>query len=192
MVHGLEYADLRPNHVVGDVLVVLGEGVVPNTPASAGLGSLSGPMASEFLTVLRLERTTQLPIIISGGQGSFSDGNEALVGRRVLAALGIHDTWIDDRSETTYQNAANTSVILRQHHWTRPILVTSAFHMVQAVEDFRAVGVRVTPYPTGYQTSRRLRWAGSGWLPSINGLDLTTEALQEYLSIAVFRLGIKT
>jgi len=189
MVHGLEYADQRPRHLTGDVIVVLGEGAVAETPSNHGMGSLSGSMANEFLTVIRLERILHVPILISGGKGSFSDGNEADIGRNVLFSLHIRDVLIDNRSETTYQNAANSAVILRRHHFVRPILVASAFHMVQAVEDFRAQGIHVVAYPTDYQTPVRLSWLATGWIPSIAGVDLVSEALQEYVSLAAFRLG---
>ena len=189
-VHALEYAYARPKRVAGDVLVVLGEGAVADTPQNQGLGNVSGSMANELLTVARLERRTHLPILISGGQGSFGAGNESDIGRRILRGLGIHDVYIDNHSRTTYQNAANSAAILRQHHWTRPILVTSAFHMVQAVEDFGAEGVTVVPFPTDYQTPRELKWSATDLIPSVSGLDLTAEALQEYLSLAAFRLGI--
>ncbi len=191
MVHGLEYAISRPKHLKGDVLVVLGEGSVANTPQSRGSGSLSGSMANEFLTAVRLERMTHLPILVSGGKGSFGDGNEALIGRSVLRGLGIDHVYVDAKSQTTYQNAADSARILRAHHWHRPILVVSAFHMLQAREDFRYEGIHVIPYPTGYQTPKTLRWSPVDLLPSTSGLDMTAEALQEYLSIAVYRLGIK-
>lgn len=191
LVHGLEYADSRPEHLAGDVLVVLGEGAVADTPQAGGAGSLSGEMASEFLTVVRLARTTHLPVIISGGSGSFDDGNEADIGLKVLRGLGIHKLFVDNRSQTTYQNATDTEQIMHRHGWTRAVLVTSAVHMVQAVEDFRASGVSVTPYPTNYQTPRRLDWGVGTWVPSLSGLTLTTEALQEYLSLVAYRLGVK-
>ncbi len=191
LVHGLEYRVHRGVVSQGDAIIVLGEGAVPHTPQNQGSGSLSGVMAGEYLSAVDLARQTHLPIILSGGKGSFGDGNESLIGRAVLRGLGVSPIYVDARSQTTYENAVNSAAILRRHHWTRPILLTSAFHMVQAIRDFRAVGVDVIPYPTGYQTSRRLKFTPGSWIPSSAGLALTTEALQEDVSLAAIALGIK-
>ncbi len=191
LVHRLEYEVHRGAVGTGDAIIVLGEGAVPHTPQSRGSGSLSGAMAGEYLTAIHVAHQTHLPIILSGGKGSFGDGNESLIGRAVLQGLGVSPIYVDARSQTTYENAVNSAAILRKHDWTRPILITSAFHMVQAVQDFRAVGVHVIPYPTGYQTSAQLTFTPGSWIPSSAGLALTSEALQEYVSLAAIGLGIK-
>lgn len=190
LVHGLEYAYRRPPRLYGDAIVVLGEGAVPATPQSGGLGTVSGDMANELLTAVRLARGHHWPILVSGGAGSYGAGNEALIGRRILAGLGVRRVVVDPNSETTVQNAANSAAILRAKGWIHPVLVTSAYHMVQAVEDFRAAGVRVIPYPTDYLTPTRLGWSATGWVASLHGLDLTSVAANEYVSIVAFHLGL--
>lgn len=190
LVHGLEYAYRRPARLRADAIVVLGEGAVPATPQAGGLGTVSGDMANELLTAARLARLHRWPVLISGGAGGYGAGNEALIGRRILSGLGVRRVAVDPTSETTVENAVHSAAILRARGWRRPVLVTSGYHMIQAVEDFRAAGVRVIPYPTDYLTPAHFGWPGAGWVASLHGLDLTSLALNEYVSIIGFHLGV--
>ena len=56
------------------------------------------------------------------------------------------------------------------------------------MEEFRRVGVIVTPYPTGYYSLRRDYWTVLSWVPSASALDLTSLALKEYLGLAAVLL----
>ena len=81
----------------------------------------------------------KLPIILSGGQVFPDSGNEARIAKRMLISLGVNpnDIYIEDKSLNTEQNAKFTAILLKKHHFKKPILITSAFHMVRAVQHFR-------------------------------------------------------
>ena len=68
------------------------------------------------------------------------------------------------------------------------MLVTSAFHMVRSVEEFRRAGIAVIPYPVGYSAPRRHHWTILSLVPSASALRDTATALKEYLGLAALQL----
>ena len=60
--------------------------------------------------------------------------------------------------------------------------------MRRAVEEFKRVGVAVTPYPVGYSVLRRNYWNALSWVPSAEYLCGTSLALKEYLGLAAVLL----
>ena len=110
--------------------------------------------------------------------------------RDVLVSLGMAPDKVvaEAKSLNTQQNAEFTAGLLRQYGWQRPVLVTSAFHMRRAVEEFKRVGVTVTPYPVGYSVLRSNYWNALSWVPSADALCGTSLALKEYLGLAAVLL----
>jgi len=79
----------------------------------------------------------------------------------------------------------------------RILLVTSAIHMPRAVGLFEHQGFEVVPAPTDFQVTEarpdlpfRVLWPNYlfGLFPTSENLNDTTQALKEYIGIAVYRL----
>jgi uncharacterized SAM-binding protein YcdF (DUF218 family) len=94
----------------------------------------------------RLSRLTHLPILVT------SDPGTALA---MAVSLGrdfqIRPRWVEYRAQDTFENARNSAAMLRADHVTSILLVTTATHMVRAVREFSATGLKVTAAPVQMQ-----------------------------------------
>ncbi|MCR5030040.1 MAG: YdcF family protein [Selenomonadaceae bacterium] len=191
LMRNLESAYLPPENPSGDVIVTLGGGATQDTPDMDGKGGLTDGASSRLLTAARLYHRLHVPVLITGGQVFEDWGAEALIARRLLLGLGVpeRDIIVETESKTTGQNAAYTAAILKRYGLSRPILVTSAFHMKRSVLNFEKNGVAVTPYPTGYRvnvSTRALHY--TRFAPQAYHLDNSVCVLQEELRYWVTRL----
>lgn len=185
----LERAYEPPANPQGDVIIMLGGGAFPDTPDVSGRGTLCSSPANRLLTAVRLQRQLDLPIILSGGQVYSDSGPEALIAKRVLMDLGVPEDKIlvEGKSINTTQNARFSAEIMRQQGFSRPILVTSAFHMRRSVLNFEKAGVAVTAYPADYRTNTRHDFHYNKLKPSVGALDDNVVVLQEILRTLVTR-----
>ena len=185
----LEQVYEPPKIPAGDVIILLGGGATRGTPDVDGTGALCGSPANRLLTAVRLQRQLEIPILTSGGQVYSDSGPEADISRRVLLGLGVpaEDILVEGKSLNTRQNAVYSGRILREHGFTHPILVTSAFHMQRAVLNFEKEGIAVTPYPTDYIVSRPAVFHYNKLAPQAGALMANTMVLQERLRMLVTR-----
>jgi uncharacterized SAM-binding protein YcdF (DUF218 family) len=185
LLKSLEYQYIPPEQPKGDVIVMLGGGATLDTPDIDGFGHLSGSAANRLLTAVRLHNKLGAPIILSGGQVFKDSGTEALIGKRILLSLGVaaDKIIVEDASLNTKQNAEYVRKILQAQGFTRPILVTSAFHMERSVLQFQKQGALVQPFPTDYSASRESRMNINKFAPSAEALRNSYIVLHEYLGI---------
>ncbi len=185
LIGSLEGEYQPPQQVSGDVIVMLGGGATLDTPNVHGLGHLSGFAANRLLTSAQLYHILHVPILISGGKVLDTTGSEADIAKVILMGLGVPEDQIipENKSLNTTENAKFTKLLLQQHGFTQPILVTSAFHMKRSVMQFHKVDLTVTPYPTDYQTNVDIRFQPHQFWPSAVALVDASLALKEYLGI---------
>ncbi|KLU60318.1 hypothetical protein CEB3_c31690 [Peptococcaceae bacterium CEB3] len=190
LLRSLEGQYSPPSVLKGDVIVVLGGGATSDTPDVGGVGNLGGSSMNRVVTAVRLYKETGLPILMSSGRVFANDGNEGRIAERVMVSLGVPRSKIslDDRSRTTTENALDSKKILRENHFTHPILVTSAFHMPRAVDNFAKIGISVQPYPCDYKVSVAQPVYLFRFVPTAAGLSHTAMALKEYLGIVALYL----
>jgi uncharacterized SAM-binding protein YcdF (DUF218 family) len=169
----------------GDVIVMLCGGATSNTPDINGLGNLSASSSNRLLTVARLHRLTNLPILISGGQVFESSASEAVIAKRYLIDLGFSSEKIivEDSSRNTAENARHISEILNKNNFSKPILVTSAYHMERSVRNFKKVDITVQPYPTDYLINYDASINILSFIPSHNSLSNVYSCLKEYIGL---------
>jgi uncharacterized SAM-binding protein YcdF (DUF218 family) len=173
-----------------DSIVVLTGGATRDTPNLGGApGHVTGETAGRLLTAARLARETGLPLIVSGGQVFAASANEADAAKRELLGLGLPDgqLWLERTSRNTQENAANSAELLRRHGWSRPLLVTSAFHMPRAMAWFRRAGIEAVPVPTDYTADASAPPSLLSFLMSSSGTAMTGGALKEYLGLLAVR-----
>ncbi|NUU61544.1 YdcF family protein [Paenibacillus agri] len=189
-IRGLERQYAQPQAVQGDVIVVLGGGATLTTPDLNGKGNMLGSAANRLLTAVRLHKATGLPILFSGGQVFADSGNEANIAKRQLLALGVaeSDILVENRSLNTKQNAINTALILKEHGFEHPVLVTSAFHMPRAVVEFGQAGLSVQPFPTDYVSDSKFTFYPAKLSPNAGAVSITGLALKEYLGLFVAKI----
>lgn len=175
----------------GDVIVLLGGGLLANVPDLTGYGSLPGDMMARVVTAVRAQRQLGVPIIVSGGVVYPGRGAEAPVVRRFLIDLGVpaEQILLEERSRDTSDNARFSAEIIRQRGFTSPILLTSAYHMRRSLAAFTRAGVTVTPLAANFQASPAKRnWAD--FLPEAYSLSTTSKALREYLGSIWYKIPL--
>ena len=172
-----------PQHPQGDVIIMLGGGAIQDTPDVDGTGSLCSSPSGRLLTALRLHRELGVPILVSGGQVYADSGAEAKIARRVLMSLGVpeQEILVETESVNTRQNAEFSAKIMAAHGLTRPILVTSAFHMERAMLNFQKEGVAAEAFPTDYMVPRHPHFHYNKLMPQASALAMNATFLQEKL-----------
>jgi uncharacterized SAM-binding protein YcdF (DUF218 family) len=189
--------------IVADGLTLLVQGYPPFDPATAtnaqaivilgGAGSRDhapeyGGQPAVDLDLLdrinygaRLSRLTHLPILVT------SDPGNALA---MAVSLGrdfqIRPRWVEYRSRDTFDNARNSAAMLRANHVNSILLVTSATHMVRAVREFSATGLKVTAAPVQLETRRDD--PPFRYLPSTEGMLRSNRAVYELVGERVREL----
>lgn len=170
-------------------VVVLGGGVLPEAP-EYGAAQPNATTLARLRHGVRLVRQTGLPLAFAGGVGWASAGmdtdSEGAVARRVLdQEYGIGPRWVDDRSRDTAENARNMAALLLPQGVRRITLVTDAWHMPRAADEFRGAGFEVLPAPTGFPS----RYARPllEWLPSAHGVLTCRALVREWLARQVMR-----
>lgn len=188
---GLESDFPIPQQPAGDVIVLLGGGIVDRVPDLTGEAAPSLLMLGRVVTAVRLYQRLKLPIIVTGGR-VFDDGRraEASIIKRFLVDLGVPAQAIilEDRARDTAQNARLTAVICHQKGYSRPILLTAAYHLKRATMAFDAAGLSVTPFPAYYLGGKDVPFSWRQLLPSMIAFYCSANALHEYLGILYYRV----
>jgi uncharacterized SAM-binding protein YcdF (DUF218 family) len=141
-------------------------------------------------------------VLLSGGNVPWlgpRSVSEAETMADILAFMGVprEAMWLEGISRNTHENAIETQKILDRQGVSRVILVTSAMHMPRSYRVFQKTGLEVTPLPADYLVSQE-DWDFCfqpdpmvqvfNLLPSARYLRVTTDALKEYVGIAVYWL----
>lgn len=130
-------------------------------------------------------------LVLSGGGHALlgTTGPEATPIANLLVEIGIPRDVIQLETESlnTRQNAVEVRRLLPSRV-NRVLLVTSASHMPRAKAVFDRLGFEVEPAATDYQALGRIS-SPIDWIPSAEGLLLSTKAFKEYLGTFVY--GIK-
>lgn len=168
-----------------DAIVVLGGGMEGAREYWRGSPDLNSA-ADRVWFGARLYHAGRAPrIILSGGTARWSKSPvpEAQAMAELCEALGVprEALILEERSRTTWENAAETRSILQAHGFGRVLLVTSALHMPRAVETFTRFGIEVIPAATDFEAVPPLEQGLLQWLPDTEALDGSTRAIKEYL-----------
>ncbi|MEW7979701.1 MAG: YdcF family protein [gamma proteobacterium symbiont of Phacoides pectinatus] len=168
-------------------IVVLGGGRRINAP-EYGADTL-GPLALERVRYAAwLARRSGLAVVPSGGSPRRAGAAEARIMRHVMEEeFGVRVLASEETSRTTWENAALTRPLLRQHGVERVLLVTHAWHMPRALAAFTHQGIQATPAPMGF--SRPVSGAAVwDWLPRADALEESARAVHEQLGRLWYRL----
>jgi uncharacterized protein (TIGR03382 family) len=169
-----------------DAIVVLGGAITIPVPPERLQPELTDE-SNRVWQAARLYRRGVAPrIIVSGGSYLAQQGGppvtEAQAMRAFLIELGVPADAITEEGQAlnTIQNILNVSAIVGQG---RIALVTSAYHMPRALQLAARARLEAAAFPTGYRTSSAGRSVWEGWMPSVEGLALSTRALKEIVAL---------
>ncbi len=191
-------------------------GEIPNGPAIVLLGGGTDP-AEPPRPMVQIngagERVIYAAYLYKQGKASViiaSGGNLEFIGAQpttpaadmasLLSFMGVprQAIWLQDKSQNTYEDALFTARLLKSKNIHQVILVTSAMHMPRSVALFQKQGIQVIPAPADFSVTLA-GWEGLAHaplasqlvnlLPSSSNLNMTTNAIKEYLGILAYRLN---
>ena len=176
-----------------DVIIMLGGGAINNIADIDGDGQVSGYVANRMLSVMRLSNQLDLPVILSGGKVFADTGREADIEQRIFKGMGINENKLilEDQSRNTVENARNSKEIMQRYGFSRPILVTSGFHMPRSMLIFKREGFEPVPYVTDYQLSGKLAWSIFNFVPNNGAFNNSCMAIREYMGILALKAGLQ-
>ena len=172
-------------------IIVLGGAEVGDISVARGQLSLNeaAERISEGARLAHLMPATRI-IFTGGADGFILDGvpGAAAIGT-FWRSVGISANRIvlEDKSRSTWENAALTHQLLKPAAKQRFLLVTTAHHMPRAMGAFRRAGFDVVAYPVDFRTASRsdaLKFFGA-FPKGLRRLDDTTK---EWLGLVAYRL----
>ncbi len=172
-----------------EAIVVLGGGTYEEGPEYGG-DTIKGMLLERVRYAAWLQKRTNLPIIVSGGNMITGRESEAKLASKVLKdEFGCKVVATEDKSKNTWENAVYTSGLLKTLEINKVALVTHAWHMPRAMHVFKLNGVDVFAAPTIFSTGKRgLNNSEVGdWLPDASALRISYLALHEYVGMLWYR-----
>jgi uncharacterized SAM-binding protein YcdF (DUF218 family) len=189
-----QWAERRPVSAVpvADAIVVLSAG--RNTPPGPSNVSEWGD-ANRFFGGLELFQAGRAPLMVFTAAWTSWAPDEPPEGE-VLAAharangVPAERIAVTGKVGNTADEAREVLAVLRARQLQRPrvILVTSAFHMPRARQQFEAAGIIVEPFPVHFATQKGRRLTVLDFLPNVGALSHTQTALRELYGRAFYRL----
>ncbi len=121
-----------------------------------------------------------VPVLACGGGAEEEPYSVTMA--RLLAAQGVPPEmiWTEERSTSTYENAAFAAGILKRRNITRVALVTDAVHMPRAERALRKQGIAVIAAPCWFAPHP---FRGSPKLPGRRGLEQNEATLHEAVGL---------
>jgi len=172
----------------GAIIVLSADYRGSDTP---GQSHTVGPLTLERLAeAAREERRLGLPVLVSGGTPNGLDDSLAGMMSAVLEDdFRVPVRWREDRSRTTFENAAFSADILRRAGVPSALLITHCRDMARALWSFHAVGYPVIPAICSAQQTERRRSGESSSLsvssfsPQVPYLLASYRALHELIGL---------
>ena len=173
-----------------DAILVFLAGVRDNNPELDGRDNLSGSSLERIDFALTLHRQTGLPILLSGG--SLKEDTETLadLGQAwLIQQANVTRIVLDDSSRDTWENATNSAILLRERGFTRPLLVTHAYHMPRSLFSARTAGIDAIPAPFAFiHNTQTPDSDASDWVPGAHNLAKSYLVLHEMAGLLWYKL----
>jgi uncharacterized SAM-binding protein YcdF (DUF218 family) len=193
MIRNLESEYGIPKNVKGDVIILLGRSVADKAPDLTGPGAPSGSYLTRIVTAVRLQKRLDIPVIVSGAEGLEDNAEDKAIKdhivKRFLIDLGVpaKKIIVEDKSRDTFENAKFTKEICDRSRFKTPVLVTSAYHLKRAVMTFDKAGLKVLPFPAGFESWEGKEYKWQSYLPG----DFSTAsiAIKEYLGLVFYKFA---
>jgi uncharacterized SAM-binding protein YcdF (DUF218 family) len=128
-----------------------------------------------------------VPVLACGGRGTERQQPYSVAMREILRRAGVPEAmiWTEERSQTTYQNAAFGAEILRQRGVRSIALVVEAKSMRRAEACFRKQGITVVPAPCAFREWGPL---SEELIPNWKAIFENEVTLHETIGLAWYRL----
>ena len=167
----------------GAIVILSGDVERQADPPSADIGPLT---LERERAGAALARRTGLPILVTGGLVTAPPPVGRMMAASLPADFAVPVRWVEDRSATTWENAAFSVPMLRADGIGRIYLVTHAWHMRRALLAFQragidavAVPVRLDPWPKGEAME---------FIPRTSAWTRSSFAIHEWVGLFAYRL----
>jgi uncharacterized SAM-binding protein YcdF (DUF218 family) len=129
------------------------------------------------------------PVLVSGGSVGGAGPTCAPLMRDFLVKLGVPatDILVEDKSQSTWENAVESQRLLKLRGISKILLVTDATHLFRAERCFRRQEIDVVPWGCRYRATLSPLEVGR-FLPSATGGAGLDEASHEWLGSAWYWL----
>ncbi|MDD5668631.1 MAG: YdcF family protein [Candidatus Omnitrophica bacterium] len=169
-----------------DAVVILGGGLLPSGGLRKYPEANGTTYARVFQGVAVFKQSGAQVLVVSGSSLEPEKGTEADVMREIAVSLGVPsaDILMEAKSRTTMENANETSRMLSPAVYDHIGLVTSAMHMKRSFKTFQKVFPpgSVIPVPVNYMSSP-VKLTYRMFIPSVDALCLSTEAIHEWIGL---------
>ena len=169
-------------------IVVLGAGVRAGAPEYGG-DTVDRLSLERIRYAARLQRETQLPLLVSGGTYSDDVAPVSLAMKKALQEdFNVPVRWAEERSRNTFENAKFSAALLREEGIATIHLVTHYWHMPRAAEAFRYAGLNVVPASTG-MSGDETGPIPEDFIPRTRALLNSAYALHEWVGRAWYHIA---
>jgi len=138
----------------------------------------------------KLAKETGLPVLVSGGKTLDLEVSEAEAMAGVLQdEFAVPVVWQEPESRNTAENARLCRDLLARQGIDKVLLVTQAYHMTRAKNEFLKAGFQVLPAPTDFFGRDGIgSFKLSAWFPEIKALQYGYYFIHEGLGILWYSL----
>ena len=131
------------------------------------------------------------PVVVTGGvlDPKSTIPPVALSMRELLLRLGVRDSdvIVEERAQTTYENAIETRKLLQSRGLGKIVLVTEAVHMPRSLACFRKQGVEAIPAACLHRATE-FHGRLEEFVPTPDALRDTMAVLHEWLGLVWYRV----
>jgi uncharacterized SAM-binding protein YcdF (DUF218 family) len=167
-----------PDHVDG--ILVLGEGLNADIPATRGGGGIGSDGATLIAARVAAQHYPEARLVYSG------DESEVAIARSLFAEMGMTGPLLfDGRSRTTWENFLFARLTAKPGPGEIWLLVAAGYHLPRAVAVARALDWPMIPWAADYLSTASGRQAGASLPANLAHLDL---AAHEALGLLAYRL----
>lgn len=174
-------------------LVVIGGGL-QNNGLEFGLSyTLSTRSLLRVRYAAKLAWDLGLPILVSGGAANVDEYGDVITEAQLMADVLEREfktpvAWVEQQSQNTAENARFSHSLLADMKVERIVLVTEAYHMPRAEQEFRKAGFDVLPAPTAF-IGHEVDTSWIKWIPSSQAQ--TSSYLLAYEGLAKLWYGLR-
>ena len=139
-------------------IVVLGGGRYPNAPEYQEQDQVSPATLERLRYAAVLKKELDLPMVLSGGRRNADATPEAVMMNKVMVdEYAVEPEYLEVHAANTREQAMQVEFLLSETSITQVVLITHAWHMPRAVEEFKVSGLDVVPAPMGFMATGNQR-----------------------------------
>ncbi len=136
-----------------DVIIVMGAAVWQNRQPS--------PVLKRRLlhAVALIKEGRARHLLATGGLGHYPPTEASLV-KSLAIQEGVppENIFMEERGRTTFEILAGCCRVMREHHWSKPLVVSDAYHLPRALFVLRGFGFQASGSPATKRTQTRRQW----------------------------------